>query len=104
MSCTPKKVRRNGGGCVCPGFSAHVENDECDRGTCRYGYCVVYRCRVCRGEVVSYGPVACRCDGAPRWIRHRGMMAPGYWDMEKEDVVYVHAAVKPSIAKRRGNA
>jgi hypothetical protein len=98
---TPKAVRRNGGNCVCPGQLRRITEAEYDEGTCKYGYCFAARCRRCTGSLFEAGPVACPCDGHPRWARHPGMEAPGYWDEGRDEFVRVHVAVKPSILRRR---
>lgn len=103
VSTTPKTVRRAGGNCYCPDSSARLKNRDYDDGLCRYGYCSVARCRSCHGVIFSVGPVGCRCDGGPRWARHRGMEQLGHWDLEKDNWVPVHAAVKPSLARRRSH-
>jgi hypothetical protein len=101
MSCTPKAVRRNGGNCVCARSADYIDNHRFDEGTCKYGYCTVFRCRVCHGELFSWGPAGCRCDGGPKWLRHPGMAQPGYWDAALDCWVPDRVAVKPSIAKRQ---
>jgi hypothetical protein len=101
MARTPKIVRRNRGSCICPDSAQHLKDKEFTTGTCRYRHCVVLRCRACHGQLVSWGPVGCRCDGGPRWARHPGMDTPGHWDEAIGKFVRVHAAVKPSIARQR---
>jgi hypothetical protein len=101
LSTTPKVVRRNRNNCVCADSTARLKNHDYDDGACRYQYCFVARCRRCHGEIFVVGPASCRCDGAPRWLRHPGMAQPGYWDPGTEVWVPVPAAVKPSIARRR---
>lgn len=98
MSSTPKVVRRNAGSCVCPDGWKQEEYRE---GTCRYGYCFSAGCLWCGGEIWGMGPVACKCEGAPRWLRHPGMHDLAKYDLEKHELIPVHAAVKPSIARRR---
>ncbi len=98
MASTPKPVRRNGGSCTCkddPEWTAETER------LCRYGCCTEFRCPRCHGKLGGWGAVGCKCQGGPRWIRHRGMSAPGRWDYVKDDFVVYRVAVKPSIAKRR---
>lgn len=97
MSSTPKTVRRNGGNCTCPhGW----KQEDYEEGTCRYGYCFSAKCWKCGGEIWGMGPVACKCEGAPRWARHRHMAVMGHFDLEKDEFVRTHAAVKPSIRRR----
>ena len=100
MSCTPKAVRRNWGNCVCAD-----RNRPGVEGLCRFGYCAEFRCPDCGGELSSWGPVACphKKDEMPRWVRHREMEQLGRWDSDLDEYVQVHAAIKPSIAKRAGN-
>lgn len=102
MASTPKKVRRNGGNCTCPDSFAMIKAKDFAEGYCKYGYCFSARCQVCRGELFGMGPVGCPCEGAPRWARYPGMAQPGHYDLEKDQWIPVHAAVKPCIARRRG--
>lgn len=99
MASTPKVIRRNGGNCVCPdGWKQEEYRD----GTCRYRYCFSAKCLRCGGEIWGMGPVACKCEGAPRWLRHRHMAQLGkYTGVYDDEFVRTHAAVKPSIARRR---
>ncbi len=89
MAKTPKIVRRNGGYCVC---ANRLEGGIA--GLCRYGCCTEFRCPVCYGNLGGWGPVGCRCDGGPRWARHPGMAQLGYYDLEKDEFVRIHVAVK----------
>jgi hypothetical protein len=97
VSSTPKPVRRNGGYCTCE------ITQKGDAGTCRYGCCTEFRCLKCHGKTGGWGPVGCKCEGGPRWARHPGMAQRVRWyDKDGERYfAYVHAAVKPSIARRR---
>jgi len=99
VSSTPKAVRRNWGNCICAD-----RNRRGTEGCCRYGYCVEFRCPDCGGELAGWGPIACphKKNEMPRWVRHEGMRQPGRWDLEKDEYVAVRVAVKPSIARRRG--
>jgi hypothetical protein len=99
MSSTPKAVRRNWGGCICENRSRVSKTEEA--GACKWGYCVVFRCPVCRGELAGWGPVSCPGHGHPRAARHPGMEQPGHWDLERNVFVPARAAVKPSVARRR---
>ena len=101
MARTPKIVRRNGGNCVCPDSAASIKWKVYDEGTCKYGYCFSAKCQKCRGELWGMGPLACYCDGAPRWVRHKAMARLGRWDLEKDAFAEGHVAIKPSIARRR---
>lgn len=59
---------------------------------CRYGRCVEFYCPDCRKMVSGWGPMGgCKCEGG--YIRELV-----YPDMRG---IQVHAAVKPSILKRR---
>lgn len=96
MSSTPKTVRRNRGYCIC------VPEPEWDTKlatVCRYGYCTDFRCPACRGKLGGWGPVACKCEGGPRWLRHPDMAPRGRWDLKADKLVREPVAVKPSLAK-----
>ena len=43
------------------------------RRKCRYGWCTEFRCTTCRYYIGGWEPMWCKCDGAPRWLRHPGM-------------------------------
>jgi hypothetical protein len=103
MSSTPKKVRRNGGSCICPAASQSnfIDNHRFADGFCKYGYCYSAKCWDCRGELFGMGPVGCPCDNPPRWTRYPGMRQPGHWEEEKRMYVPSRAAVKPGTTKRR---
>lgn len=96
MSSTPKIVRHNSGNCVC---TPEPEPDTDLVTRCRYGYCTEFRCPRCRGKRGGWGPVGCKCEGGPRWLRHSGMDKLGHWDLEADKWVSHSAAVKPSLAK-----
>jgi hypothetical protein len=100
MARTPKKVRRNGGSCICTDQLLSIKWKVYDESTCKYGYCFSARCQRCRGELFGVGPVGCPCENPPRWTRYPGMQQPGDWDFEKDVFVPERAAVKPSIARR----
>jgi hypothetical protein len=63
---------------------------------------VEFRCPDCGGELGGWGPLACphKKDEMPRWVRYGEMRDLSVFDMEKDDLVEVHAAIKPGIAKR----
>lgn len=68
---------------------------------CHWGHCTEWRCKACRGLSFSAGAPGCRCSGYVRWLWHPGMHN---WRVTVHDdysVTYGHAAVKPSIARRR---
>lgn len=106
MAATPKAVRRNGGSCVCADSGTRALRDrDYAEDTCHPGYCFIARCQRCGGEIYSAGPLACPCKKKdhPRWIRYPGMETPGHWDLEKDEFIRVHAAVKPSVLRRRSH-
>lgn len=100
MASTIKAVRRNKGSCICKDTEIRFKNYEFSEGTCRYGYCGVLRCLSCFGEMCSWGPVACKCDGGPRWARHLGMQQPRWYNPEKDEFYPRRAFVKPSLLRR----
>lgn len=45
--------------CMC---SPTPPADKCRKGTCKYGYCVEWKCPDCYKAAFGFGPVMCRCD------------------------------------------
>ena len=90
MSRTAKAVRRNHGNCTCRDLISKVKADEWDHGTCRYMCCFSAKCRTCAGEIWGMGSDACKCEGAPRSVRHTRMAQ-----------IVTQVAIKPSVRKRQ---
>jgi hypothetical protein len=89
------KQKRAGSKCVChPETAFDPHSPSVRKKPCKYGWCNEWRCVACSGFLAGFGPLTCRCDGAPRWAWHTGM-APGVYRFGKS------VALKPSIAKRR---
>jgi hypothetical protein len=101
MARTPKRVRRNGGSCVCPDQDARFLEKDYENSFCKHGYCFVARCRACHGSMMEVGPVGCPCEGPPRWTRYPGMQQPGDWDFEADKWVKCRVALKPGSLKFR---
>lgn len=61
LGITPERL----GPLRCP-RCGHPDSKGVTRESCRNGWCTTERCAACGHELLTYGPVGCRCeDGGP---------------------------------------
>jgi hypothetical protein len=94
MATLKARQKRTNSRCICrPESRLNTSKENLRSQECRYGNCNEWRCVACNGFLGGFGPAACRCDGAPRWLRHRDMApASVRWHGD--------VAIKPSLPRR----